>query len=54
MRSFSDGDELVLEPWRAAGFPIIKDLVVDRAAFDRIIEAGGYVTVDTNSAPTPT
>ena len=51
MRTFSDGDEIVLEPWRATGFPIIKDLVVDRAAFDRIIEAGGYVTVDTGSAP---
>jgi len=51
MRSFQDGDELVLEPWRAAGFPIIKDLVVDRSAFDRIIEAGGYVSVDTGSGP---
>jgi ferredoxin len=51
MRTFSDGDEIVLEPWRASGFPIIKDLVVDRSAFDRIIEAGGYVTVDTGSAP---
>jgi succinate dehydrogenase / fumarate reductase iron-sulfur subunit len=51
MRSFDDGDEIVLEPWRAAGFPIIKDLVVDRAVFDRIIEAGGYISVDTGSAP---
>jgi len=51
MRQFSDGDELVIEPWRAAGFPLIKDLVVDRAAFDRIIEAGGFITVDTGSAP---
>lgn len=51
MRSFSDGDEIVLEPWRVSGFPIIKDLVVDRSAFDRIIEAGGYITVDTGSAP---
>ena len=51
MRKFADGDEIVLEPWRAAGFPVIKDLVVDRAAFDRIIEAGGYITVDTGSAP---
>jgi succinate dehydrogenase / fumarate reductase, iron-sulfur subunit len=50
MRSFADGDEIVIEPWRAAGFPIIKDLVVDRAAFDRIIEAGGYISVDTGSA----
>ena len=51
MRSFSDGDEIVIEPWRAAGFPLIKDLVVDRSAFDRIIEAGGYVSIDTGSAP---
>jgi succinate dehydrogenase / fumarate reductase, iron-sulfur subunit len=51
MRKFSDGDEIVVEPWRAAGFPIIKDLVVDRAAFDRIIEAGGYITAPTGSAP---
>jgi succinate dehydrogenase / fumarate reductase, iron-sulfur subunit len=50
MRSFSDGDEIVLEPWRAAGFPIVKDLVVDRSAFDRIIEAGGYISIDTGSA----
>ncbi len=51
MRKFSDGDTIVVEPWRAAGFPIIKDLVVDRTAFDRIIEAGGYITVSTGSAP---
>jgi succinate dehydrogenase / fumarate reductase, iron-sulfur subunit len=51
MRSFRDGDELVLEPWRASGFPIIKDLVVDRSSFDQIIQAGGYITVDTGSAP---
>lgn len=51
MRSFADGDEIVIEPWRAAGFPIIKDLVVDRRAFDDIIEAGGYITLDTGSAP---
>jgi succinate dehydrogenase / fumarate reductase, iron-sulfur subunit len=51
MRKFADGDELVIEPWRAGGFPIIKDLVVDRRAFDRIIEAGGYISVDTGSAP---
>jgi succinate dehydrogenase / fumarate reductase, iron-sulfur subunit len=50
MRTFSDGDEIVIEPWRAAGFPVIKDLVVDRSAFDRIIEAGGYVSVETGSA----
>ena len=51
MRVFADGDEIVIEPWRSAGFPVIKDLVVDRSAFDRIVEAGGYVTVDTGSAP---
>ena len=51
MRVFDDGDELVLEPWRANGFPVVKDLMVDRSAFDEIIEAGGYVTVDTGSAP---
>ncbi len=51
MRKFSDGDVITIEPWRAAGFPLIKDLVVDRSAFDRIIEAGGYITVDTGSAP---
>ncbi len=50
MRSFSDGDEIVVEPWRAAGFPVVKDLVVDRSAFDRIIESGGYVSVETGSA----
>ncbi len=51
MRHFKDGDELYLEPWRAKAFPIIKDLVVDRSAFDRIIEAGGYISVPTGSAP---
>lgn len=51
MRKFSDGDEIVIEPWRAAGFPIIKDLAVNRAAFDRIIESGGYITVNTGAAP---
>jgi succinate dehydrogenase / fumarate reductase, iron-sulfur subunit len=51
MRSFADGDEIVIEPWRAAGFPLVKDLVVDRSAFDRIVEAGGYISVDTGSAP---
>ncbi len=51
MRHFKDGDELYLEPWRAAAFPVIKDLVVDRTAFDRIIAAGGYVSVSTGSAP---
>ena len=51
MRKFKDGDEIVLEPWKAAGFPVIRDLVVDRGSFDRIIEAGGYITVPTGSAP---
>jgi succinate dehydrogenase / fumarate reductase, iron-sulfur subunit len=51
MRKFADGDEIVIEPWRAAGFPLIKDLVVDRRALDRIIEAGGYISVDTGQAP---
>lgn len=49
MRTFKDGEELYLEPWRAKAFPIIKDLVVDRSAFDRIIQAGGYVSVNTGS-----
>ncbi len=51
MRQYSDGDEITIEPWRAAGFPVIKDLVVDRSAFDRIIESGGYVSVPTGAAP---
>jgi succinate dehydrogenase / fumarate reductase, iron-sulfur subunit len=51
MRFFSDGDVLKLEPWRAAAFPVLRDLVVDRTAFDRIIASGGYVTVRTGSAP---
>ncbi len=51
MRHFKDGDELFIEPWRAKAFPVIKDLVVDRSAFDRIIEAGGYVSIPTGSAP---
>lgn len=51
MRSFSDGDTIVIEPWRAASFPVVRDLVVDRSAFDRIIEAGGYVSVNTGTAP---
>lgn len=49
MRQFNDGDEIVIEPWRAAGFPIVRDLVVNRAAFDRIVEAGGYISVDTGA-----
>ncbi len=51
MRHFKDGQELVIEPWRARAFPVIKDLIVDRGAFDRIIAAGGYVSVPTGSAP---
>jgi succinate dehydrogenase / fumarate reductase iron-sulfur subunit len=51
MRHFNNGDELWLEPWRAAAFPVVKDLVVDRGAFDRIIAAGGYVSASTGSAP---
>lgn len=50
MRQFKDGDELWVEPWRAQAFPVVKDLVVDRSAFDRIIRAGGYVSVRTGSA----
>jgi succinate dehydrogenase iron-sulfur subunit len=51
MRTFKDGDTIVIEPWRARAFPVIKDLVVDRGALDRIVEAGGYVSVGTGSAP---
>ena len=51
MRSFKDGDTITIEPWRAAPFPVIKDLVVDRGAFDRIIQSGGYVSVSTGGAP---
>ncbi len=51
LRHFTDGETITIEPWRAKAFPVIKDLVVDRSAFDRIILAGGYVSVDTNSAP---
>jgi succinate dehydrogenase / fumarate reductase iron-sulfur subunit len=51
MRQYSDGDEITIEPWRAAGFPVIKDLVVDRSAFDRIVEAGGYISVATGAPP---
>ncbi len=59
MRSFKDGDTIVVEPWRAKPFPVLKDLVVDRTAFDRIIQSGGYisvntgVTVDANEIPIP-
>lgn len=51
MRKFKDGDTITIEPWRAAAFPMVKDLVADRTAFDRIIQAGGYVSVNTGSAP---
>lgn len=51
MRSFKDGDSIVVEPWRATSFPVIKDLVVDRSAFDRIIEHGAYITSKTGTAP---
>jgi succinate dehydrogenase / fumarate reductase iron-sulfur subunit len=51
MRSFKDGDAIVIEPWRARAFPVIKDLIVNRSAFDRIIQAGGYISVSTGSAP---
>jgi len=51
MRSFNDNDRLTLEPWRAKAFPVLKDLVVDRSAFDRIIQAGGYTSVNCGGAP---
>jgi succinate dehydrogenase / fumarate reductase, iron-sulfur subunit len=51
MRSFKDGDEITIEPWRADAFPVMKDLVVDRGAFDRIIQSGGFISANTGSAP---
>ena len=61
MRSFKDGDTITIEPWRASAFPVVKDLAVDRSAFDRVIQAGGYVsvntsgeTLDANAIPIPT
>jgi succinate dehydrogenase / fumarate reductase iron-sulfur subunit len=51
MRSFSDGDTLYIEPWRARAFPVIRDLVVDRGALDRIVQAGGYISTNCGSAP---
>jgi succinate dehydrogenase / fumarate reductase iron-sulfur subunit len=51
MRKFKDGDEIYLEPWRARAFPVVKDLVVDRGAFDRLIAAGGFISAATGSAP---
>ena len=60
MRSFKDGDTIAIEPWRAKAFPVIKDLTVDRSAFDRVIQAGGYIsvntsgnTIDANAIPVP-
>ncbi len=51
MRSFKDGETITIEPWRANAFPVLRDLVVDRGAFDRIVQAGGYISVNTGSAP---
>lgn len=51
MRTFKDGDTIVIEPWRAKPFPVIKDLIVDRSAFDRIIQAGGFISVNTGGVP---
>ena len=51
MRHFHDGDVITIEPWRSAGFPVIRDLMVDRSAFDKIIQAGGYVSVNTGGVP---
>jgi succinate dehydrogenase / fumarate reductase iron-sulfur subunit len=51
MRSFSDGEEITVEPWRADAFPVLRDLVVDRGALDRIVGAGGYISANTGSAP---
>ena len=51
MRKFADGEVIDVEPWRAAAFPVVKDLVVDRSAFDRIVQAGGYITAPTGTAP---
>ena len=51
MRSFKDGETITIEPWRAKAFPVVKDLAVDRSAFDRVIQAGGYVSVNTGGTP---
>ena len=51
MRHFKDGDAIFIEPWRSEAFPVIRDLVVDRSAFDRIIQAGGYISVRSGAAP---
>lgn len=50
MRAFKDGDTIVVEPWRSVGFPVLKDLITDRSSFDRIIQAGGYISVNTGNA----
>ena len=51
MRSFKDGETLVIEPWRANSFPVVRDLVVDRSSFDRVMESGGYITINTGGVP---
>ena len=51
MRNFSDGETVVIEPWRATAFPVVKDLIVDRSAFDRIMQAGGFISANTGGAP---
>ncbi|MFP4042086.1 MAG: succinate dehydrogenase/fumarate reductase iron-sulfur subunit, partial [Bacteroidales bacterium] len=51
MRSFKDGDTITIEPWRAKPFPVLKDLIVDRTAMDKLMEAGGFISADTGSAP---
>ena len=51
MRKFADGSTIVIEPWRSAAFPVIRDLVVDRSAYDKILQAGGFISVRTNSVP---
>ncbi|MFY9262514.1 MAG: succinate dehydrogenase/fumarate reductase iron-sulfur subunit [Actinomycetaceae bacterium] len=51
MRSFKDGDTITIEPWRSTGFPVLRDLIVDRTALDRIVQAGGYISVNTGAAP---
>ncbi|HNH02977.1 MAG TPA: succinate dehydrogenase/fumarate reductase iron-sulfur subunit, partial [Leptospiraceae bacterium] len=51
MHNFKDGDSIVIEPWRAKAFPVLKDLVVDRGSFDRVMQAGGFISVNTGGAP---
>ncbi len=51
MRKFSDGDSIVIEPWRSTAMPVVRDLIVDRSPFDRIVEAGGFITINTGAAP---